>query len=187
MGLALYTSPLLGVQPHGLLEHVGLGQWQLQRVSKATKGKVRFACQHEALAAVLAEHSVAGVVYGMPYHKDGSYSVECRHAETAAQALQAATRLHRPTASPFRHTPHASCRTRGCTWLMCRVLLLSSRVPVLLWDESWTTREALGRSGPPKATDAVWSHAAAACIILQVQPYPLVSCTTHAIPPMLRQ
>lgn len=91
VGLAFFTSPLLGVQPFGLLERATLENWRLKRL-RLTNGRVSFVSQHDGLASVISELSVTGVVYGMPYHQDGSLSRECREAESNARILQESSR-----------------------------------------------------------------------------------------------
>ena len=95
---------------------------------------LRFGSQTAGLIHVLEEQQVTGVVYGMPYHADGSVSKECWLVEQQAQKLRTA-------AGP--------------------------RLPVLLWDESFSTVGAVGHSRVPRPRDAVWAHSVSACIILQ--------------------
>ena len=139
VGLAI-SSPEIGALPYGLLERLkgtpGTAfRWRLRRAPPFSSAARQFPTHIAALVSVLEQEQVTGIVYGMPYHADGSSSPESRQAEAEARRLQAAAqKLH---------------------------------VPTLLWDESWTTREALGSGRPPRARDAVWSHAAAAGIILQ--------------------
>ena len=42
-----------------------------------------------------------------------------------------------------------------------------ARVPVVLWDETWSTRIAVGPRQRLGKRDAQWTHASAACLILQ--------------------
>lgn len=77
---------------------------------------------------------MSGVVYGMPYHADGSVSRECHLAMREVRSLRASAAVD---------------------------------TPVLLWDESFSTREALGSGRRAKHSEAIRTHAAAACIILQ--------------------
>ena len=62
-------------------------------------------------------------------------------------------------------------RSRESNEVLRQVWLLQeewqARVPVLLWDESWTTRLATGPRHRKGTRDAQWTHAAAACLILQ--------------------
>ena len=141
VGLAICTAPqLFGASPYGLLERVSNERWRL-RLEKAyvgRRGGSQFPSQSAALAQVLTEQRVTGVVYGMPYHANGTVSRECHLAEREAEML------------------------RGTT---------DPPVPVLLWDESFSTIMALEgrakRGRKPRAGDAVWVHSASACIILQ--------------------
>ncbi|KAL1511776.1 hypothetical protein AB1Y20_005062 [Prymnesium parvum] len=137
VGLAVCTTPqLFGAAPFGLLQRLADERWRLERtgVFRKREAPSSFPSRTEALLHVIRELEVSGVVYGMPYHADGSLSRECRYAEGEAQMLRAAA---------------------------------GGALPVLMWDESYTTREALGHGRAPSAKDTLWSHSAAACIILQ--------------------
>ena len=101
-----------------------------------------FPTQAAALAAVIEAERIAACVVGMPFHADGSRSRECAIVERHAEHLLTAI-SERGT---FAFPPH-----------------------VLFWDESFSTRRAVGSRRPKDmgSRAARGSHAAAACIILE--------------------
>lgn len=151
-GLAVRTSQLEGVRPYGLIERIpvrrgvaatrGAGgaawDWALQRELSfgGGGGRARFSSLANSIAHVLQEQQLAAAVVGMPYHADGSRSAECAAVEQLVAQLRAAW------------------KARGVA------------VPVLLWDESWSTRIAMAGSRR-RQRNARCSHARAACVILQ--------------------
>lgn len=137
VGLAVCKSPhRFGATPFGLIQRVSNSKWRLREApsSRGHGSHLHFPSSTAALVHIIKEHNISGVIYGMPFHADGSFSRECHRVESEALALQAA---------------------------------ISSPMPVLLWDESFTTREAIGHGGASRMRDHVWAHSAAACIILQ--------------------
>jgi hypothetical protein len=73
------------------VERITPERWKLRKTLGSSREVVNhFPSQHEAILSVLADQRVTGVVYGMPYHRDGSFTPGCRQAESDAQMLQAA-------------------------------------------------------------------------------------------------
>jgi RNase H-fold protein (predicted Holliday junction resolvase) len=146
LGLAVRTCQLAGARRYGLLERTPLRQgggapapstggwaWTLRRTEAAAPRQV-FDSQAAALAEVLREQRISGVVFGMPYLQDGSRSRESESVRRQVRRLQS-------------------------EW--------QAEVPVLLWDESWSTRIATGPQRRRGKLDSQWTHASAACLILQ--------------------
>jgi RNase H-fold protein (predicted Holliday junction resolvase) len=146
-GLAVRVNRFQGVQPYGLVERVPCRRgfaaarrlaasaswdWSLQRERFFGGRTTRFDSLAEALAHVLVEQQLAAAVVGMPYNADGSWSAEC------IAVVQQVTKLRAAWASS------------------------GTGVPVLMWDESFSTRIAVG--SPRRGARS--SHALAACVIL---------------------
>lgn len=145
-GLAVRTSPLLGVQRYGVLErqHVvrsrlnqvpprgGSWSWALKPERHTGSRPSRFTSQAAALWSLIDGLRIDGVVIGMPYLADGERSRECDIVEAVVAGLQ---------------------RSWPCD------------VPILMWDESFSTRFALG-PGRHSAKQLAWGHAAVACQLL---------------------
>lgn len=146
-GLAVRVNRFQGVQPYGLVERVPCRRgfaaarrlaasaswdWSLQRERFFGGRTTRFDSLAEALAHVLVEQQLAAAVVGMPYNADGSWSAEC------TAVVQQVTKLRAAWASS------------------------GTGVPVLMWDESFSTRIAVG--SPRRGARS--SHALAACVIL---------------------
>lgn len=146
-GLAVRVNRFQGVQPYGLVERVPCRRgfaaarrlaasaswdWSLQRERFFGGRTTRFDSLAEALAHVLVEQQLAAAVVGMPYNADGSWSAEC------TAVVQQMTKLRAAWASS------------------------GTGVPVLMWDESFSTRIAVG--SPRRGARS--SHALAACVIL---------------------
>lgn len=110
VGLAVRTCRLLGARPFGYLERQGdagkhrrgnapaaamgdaAAAWTLRRADSGRHGSTEAVRRHsslaDALAAVLTEQRIAAVVYGMPYHADGSRSRESGLVERQVASLQ---------------------------------------------------------------------------------------------------
>jgi RNase H-fold protein (predicted Holliday junction resolvase) len=151
-GLAVRVNRFQGVQPYGLVERVPCRRgfaaarrlaaslanpsaswdWSLQRERFFGGRTTRFDSLAEALAHVLVEQQLAAAVVGMPYNADGSWSAECTAVGQQVTKLRAA-------------------------WASS-----GTGVPVLMWDESFSTRIAVG--SPRRGARS--SHALAACVIL---------------------
>ena len=89
----------------------------------------------EALAMLVAERAIKGVVIGLPINMDGSEGPRCQSSRAYARNLAAALEL-----------------------------------PVLLWDERWSTASAEGAliaQDMSRAKRATRIDAAAAAVILQ--------------------
>ena len=85
------------------------------------------------MVAVLAEQRIAAVVFGMPYHTDGSRSAGCDIVERQAARLQAARlRRHPQARARERAAMHIASRKavppgcvafsgarEQCTWALC--------------------------------------------------------------------
>lgn len=145
LGLAVRVCRKQGVQPYGLLERVPSRRgfqtarnwdWTLGREHVFGRVISRFRHPTEAIISVLTEQNIAAVIYGMPYLADGSRSPECAVVERQALRLQ------------------RECATHGIS------------IPILLWDESWSTQMAMGEQRRT-ARSARASHSIAACFILQ--------------------
>lgn len=141
-GLAVCTSRLTGVQPYGYIER------------QPAKG--RFALQ-----------SKTGWTWLLRI-KGGSTSRFEGH-QTAIEAVIRDQRLggvvlgvpYAPgESSPSRtHPVFRAAKELQTAW--------EGRFPVLLWDESFTTRLAIGPMAKAgRGSSTKWSHAAAACVLL---------------------
>jgi RNase H-fold protein (predicted Holliday junction resolvase) len=118
-------------------------QQQQNTTTRRLPPSSRFASQADALLAVVKAEGIAACVIGMPYLADGSRSRECAIVERHTQALQA----------------EWARRNKGGD---------SRPLPMLFWDESFSTRRAVGAKRQAPGTRAArGSHAAAACIILE--------------------
>ena len=141
-GLAVHRSPLLGAQPYGLVERMprerrgGGLLWLLKVLAGGERppASKRFGTQGDALLAVIRTEGIGGVVFGMPFGKDGSRGAACSRTEAHVRRLCASWR---------------------------------SEIPVVLWDESWSTRLAVGAQPRLSQSDAAWAHAASARVVLQ--------------------
>ncbi len=107
--------------------------------SFATPGKTlpkrKFAADHAALATIIAERRIRGIVVGLPRNMDGSEGPRAQSSRAFADNLQTATGL-----------------------------------PVLLWDERWSTTSAerdMVRQDMSRRKRAARIDSHAAAIILQ--------------------
>ena len=146
-GLAVRTSSLLGAQPYGLLEAAAGG------------GAAR--------SWTLRRHAPFG----------GAAAAAARFA-TQRDALEAVLReqalggvvLGMPYHADGGRSPECAAAERHAAELQAAW----RGVPIVLWDESWSTRAAAGPRRRPKAGggggrrrgDAAWTHSAAACVVL---------------------
>ncbi len=108
--------------------------WMFASPGKTLK-RGKFGADRLALAALIAERSVVGVVIGLPINMDGSEGPRCQSSRAYARNLSAALAL-----------------------------------PILLWDERWSTASAergLIDQDMSRAKRAVRIDSAAAAVILQ--------------------
>ncbi len=108
--------------------------WQFASPGKTLK-RGKFGADREALAMLVAERAIKGVVIGLPINMDGSEGPRCQSSRAYARNLAAALEL-----------------------------------PVLLWDERWSTasaeRHLIGQD-MSRAKRATRIDSAAAAVILQ--------------------
>jgi putative holliday junction resolvase len=108
--------------------------WRFASPGKTLK-RGKFGADREALAALVKERAVKGVVIGLPLNMDGSEGPRAQSSRAYARNLAAALGL-----------------------------------PVLLWDERWSTASAEGAliaQDMSRAKRATRIDAAAAAVILQ--------------------
>lgn len=108
--------------------------WRFASPGKTLK-RGKFGADREALAALIRERSVKGVVIGLPFNMDGSEGPRAQSSRAYARNLSAALGL-----------------------------------PILLWDERWSTasaESALIAQDMSRAKRADRIDAAAAAVILQ--------------------
>ena len=144
-GLAVRTSSLLGAQPYGLLEAAAGG-------GAARCGRWRHApFSGGAPRPRASKRSATRWRPCCASRRSAASCSACRTTPTAAA---------RRAAAAERHAAELQAAWRG--------------VPIVLWDESWSTRAAAGPRRRPKAGggggrrrgDAAWTHSAAACVVL---------------------
>jgi RNase H-fold protein (predicted Holliday junction resolvase) len=143
-GLAVRVSPLLGVQRYGLLER--------QRAWRPPRGPVS------------DEH------WSWELRPEGHTGARPARFPTQAAALWSI--VHGlDVGGVVVGMPYLAGgeRSRECDIVEAAVAKLRRswprEVPVLLWDESWSTRLAIG-PGPPSAKQRARAHAAVACQLL---------------------
>ena len=108
--------------------------WMFASPGKTLK-RGKFGADREALAALVAERRIIGVVIGLPINMDGSEGPRCQSSRAYARNVSAALAL-----------------------------------PILLWDERWSTASAergLIDQDMSRAKRADRIDAAAAAVILQ--------------------
>ena len=108
--------------------------WMFASPGKTLK-RGKFGADREALAALVAERGIQGVVIGLPINMDGSEGPRCQSSRAYARNLSAALAL-----------------------------------PILLWDERWSTASAergLIDQDMSRAKRASRIDSAAAAVILQ--------------------
>jgi putative Holliday junction resolvase len=108
--------------------------WMFASPGKTLK-RGKFGADREALAALVAERSIKGVVIGLPINMDGSEGPRCQSSRAYARNVSAALAL-----------------------------------PILLWDERWSTASAergLIDQDMSRAKRATRIDSAAAAVILQ--------------------
>ena len=108
--------------------------WMFASPGKTLK-RGKFGADREALAALVAERRIIGVVIGLPINMDGSEGPRCQSSRAYARNVSAALAL-----------------------------------PILLWDERWSTASAergLIDQDMSRAKRATRIDSAAAAVILQ--------------------
>ena len=108
--------------------------WMFASPGKTLK-RGKFGADREALAALVAERGIQGVIIGLPINMDGSEGPRCQSSRAYARNLSAALAL-----------------------------------PILLWDERWSTASAergLIDQDMSRAKRASRIDSAAAAVILQ--------------------
>ncbi len=108
--------------------------WMFASPGKTLK-RGKFGADREALAALVAERGIIGVVIGLPINMDGSEGPRCQSSRAYARNVSAALAL-----------------------------------PILLWDERWSTASAergLIDQDMSRAKRATRIDSAAAAVILQ--------------------
>ncbi len=152
-GLAVRTSQHRGALPYGLIEIAG-----------------RRAQQHARSTRTLTAGREAGVweLRRDLTHFGGSVSRYATHAE----ALDAVLDEQRIGAVVVGMPYHADgSLSPECAAVERHVAALRDRwgggLPILLWDESWSTRRAVGPKRRRDGAAAACSHAAAASIVLR--------------------
>lgn len=167
-GLAVRVSPLFGVQRYGLLER------QLPRRPECGSS----GCDGETWML----------------KPEGRGANESRFL-TQAAALWSVVDSHHIGGIVFGMPYLANGeRSLECAMVEATVARLQRswprQLPLLLWDESWSTQLALG-PGRPSKKHAAWGHAAVACQLLQevvhavaasaAVPMPAASCSSAAV------
>ena len=140
VGLAVRTCRLRGAQPYGLVE---------RRMCHAGRSS------HWAL-----EHSRGFVASGTARGRLRFESQVAALCHVLSEQRAAAAVVGMPYYADGSRSPQCAPVER----LVAQLQAAWPR-PVLLWDESWSTRLAVGPR--PRPRDARASHAAAACIILE--------------------
>ena len=108
--------------------------WMFASPGKTLK-RGKFGADREALAALVAERAIKGIVIGLPINMDGSEGPRCQSSRAYARNISAALGL-----------------------------------PILLWDERWSTASAergLIDQDMSRANRATRIESAAAAVILQ--------------------
>ena len=108
--------------------------WMFASPGKTLK-RGKFGADREALAALVAERAIKGIVIGLPINMDGSEGPRCQSSRAYARNVSAALAL-----------------------------------PILLWDERWSTASAergLIDQDMSRAKRATRIDSAAAAVILQ--------------------
>ena len=141
-GLAVCTSRLTGVQPYGYIER------------QPAKG--RYALQSETRWTWLL-------------HRKSGSTVRFDAHQTALEAVIREQRLGGVVLGvPYFPGESSPCGANPVTRTAKQLQAAwEGRFPVLLWDESYTTRLAIGPTAKAgRRSSAKWSHAAAACVLL---------------------
>lgn len=150
IGLAIRTSLLVGARRFGLLERTrpssvasssaaaaaGRWTWTLQRIRAETPPQRRREI-FNSQAAALESVLLEQNIGGVVFGMP--YLQDGSRSRESDEILQQARRLR-------------------SEW--------ETRVPVVLWDETWSTRIAVGPRQRLGKRDAQWTHASAACLIL---------------------
>jgi putative Holliday junction resolvase len=108
--------------------------WMFASPGKTLK-RGKFGADREAIAALVAERGIVGIVIGLPINMDGSEGPRCQSSRAYARNVSAALAL-----------------------------------PILLWDERWSTASAtrgLIEQDMSRAKRATRIDSAAAAVILQ--------------------